>query len=305
MEGINLKGEMKAGDSFCLVLPVRHVHEVRSRESRSFAFSGLVAPDEFPCGFQVGFRRRAGRIVFKDGVAEAGRFPEPDGAGNDRLVQHLGQVLFHLVNDLAGKVGAAVVHGHQHPFMPDAGIGSAGADLRRHVQDFGQSFQPEPFALQGSQHFVAGGQGGGHQDSQGGRRIHDAVIIGIRLPQGSERFPEPGQVVAGAGQFYFHAGQVHGGGNDVQPFSAGRQDALFRSKLAEQGRVQAGHVFSVNAHAAGGIGLRIQVNDQDFLLQLGQGGGQVDGRGGFSHSPLLVGDGDDFHSGKGCGEKVA
>ena len=69
MEGINLKGEMKAGDSFCLVLPVRHVHEVRSRESRSFAFSGFVASDEFPCGFQVGFRRRSGRIVFKDGVA--------------------------------------------------------------------------------------------------------------------------------------------------------------------------------------------------------------------------------------------
>jgi len=121
-----------------------------------------MAFDEFPGCFQVGVRRSSGRIVFKNGVAETGGLPQPDGAGDDRFVQHLGQMPFHLVDDLAGKIGAAVIHGHQYSFMPNAGIDAAGADLRRHVQNLGQSFQTEPFALEGSQHFVAGGQGGGH-----------------------------------------------------------------------------------------------------------------------------------------------
>ena len=55
-----------------------------------------------------------------------------------------------------------------------------------------------------------------------------------------------------------------------------------------------------DAQAAGSVGLRVQVNDEDFLFQLGQGGGQVDSRGGFSHSSFLVGDGDDFHEENGA-----
>lgn len=42
--------------------------------------------------------------------------------GDDRFVQHLGQMPFHLVDDLAGKIGAAVIHGHQYSFMPNAGL---------------------------------------------------------------------------------------------------------------------------------------------------------------------------------------
>ena len=238
--------------------------------------------------------------MFENGVAEAGRFAKPDGTGDDRLVQHFGEVLPHLLDHLPGKVGAAVVHGHQDAFMPDVGIGSAGANLRGHVQNLGKAFQPEPFALEGGEHFVAGGQGGSHQHAQGGGRVHDAVIVGTGFAQRGERLPEPGQMVAGPRQLYLHAGQVHGGGNNVQPFSAGRPDALFRRNLVEQGGVQAGRLPGVDAQAAGGVGLRVQVNNENFLFQLGQGGGQVDSRGGLSHSPFLVGDGDDFHEENGA-----
>lgn len=134
-----------------------------SAPGRLGRYSGLVALDEFPRRLQVGLRRRAGGVVFENGVAEAGRFAKPDGTGDDRLVQHFGEVLPHLLDHLPGKVGAAVVHGHQDAFMPDVGIGSAGANLRGHVQNLGKAFQPEPFALEGGEHFVAGGQGGSHQ----------------------------------------------------------------------------------------------------------------------------------------------
>jgi hypothetical protein len=49
---------------------------------------------------------------------------------------------------------------------------------------------------------------------------------------------------------------------------------------------------------AGGVALGVKVGKQDADAQLGESGGEIDGRGGFSHAAFLVGNGDDFHSGR-------
>ena len=39
--------------------------------------------------------------------------------------------------------------------------------------------------------------------------------------------------------------------------------------------------------------------NRTLLPRSAEGGGEVEGGGGFTHAALLVGDGDDFHSGQG------
>src|SRR5665647_3254356 len=46
----------------------------------------------------------------------------------------------------------------------------------------------------------------------------------------------------------------------------------------------------VDARAHGGVALRVQVDHQHALADLGQPGGEVDGGGGLAHPALLVGD---------------
>jgi len=46
-------------------------------------------------------------------------------------------------------------------------------------------------------------------------------------------------------------------------------------------------------------GLRIQVEQQDASAAVGQGGGEIDGGGGFAAATLVIGDRDDAHGARG------
>jgi hypothetical protein len=54
------------------------------------------------------------------------------------------------------------------------------------------------------------------------------------------------------------------------------------------------HGLLVDAQAARGITLGIHVDEQRFLAKVGKAGGQVDRGSGFTHSSLLIGDGNDL-----------
>lgn len=164
LNGRNKPGRQNEGGSFlrcpfCLSLPQRFA---AFREACFSKCSGFMAFDEFPGCFQVGVRRSSGRIVFKNGVAETGGLPQPDGAGDDRLYSIWGRCRSTWSMTWRERLVRPSYMVISTPSCRNAGIGAAGADLRRHVQNLGQPFQTEPFALEGSQHFVAGGQGGGH-----------------------------------------------------------------------------------------------------------------------------------------------
>ena len=49
--------------------------------------------------------------------------------------------------------------------------------------------------------------------------------------------------------------------------------------------------LTFEADAAGEVGLRIEVDEQDALLGHREGGGEVDGGGGFADAAFLIGDG--------------
>ncbi|MEK7745830.1 MAG: hypothetical protein AAB576_04130, partial [Elusimicrobiota bacterium] len=50
----------------------------------------------------------------------------------------------------------------------------------------------------------------------------------------------------------------------------------------------------VEAQGGGCVSLRVHIDEQSLVSQLGEGGGQINCCGGFSDPPLLVGDGDDL-----------
>ena len=68
---------------------------------------------------------------------------------------------------------------------------------------------------------------------------------------------------------------------------------LDRGALAAEWTVEAFARLFLDSKRAGGIGLRIQIDQQraDFLF--GQGGGEIDGSGGFADAAFLIGDGED------------
>ena len=49
----------------------------------------------------------------------------------------------------------------------------------------------------------------------------------------------------------------------------------------------------LHANRAGGVGLRVEIDEQGVDFFLGQGSGEIDGRGGFADAALLVGNGED------------
>lgn len=70
--------------------------------------------------------------------------------------------------------------------------------------------------------------------------------------------------------------------------------------MAEQQVVDADAVGSLlEAEATGGIRLGIAVDQEDWEAVEGEGGGQVDGGGGFAHPAFLVDDGQDSAWGSG------
>src|SRR5580704_5415369 len=66
-----------------------------------------------------------------------------------------------------------------------------------------------------------------------------------------------------------------------------------RGAVAVQRAVEAFALLFLDAECAGGIGLRVEVNEQGMDFFLRQRGGEIDRGGGFADATLLVGDGKD------------
>ena len=64
------------------------------------------------------------------------------------------------------------------------------------------------------------------------------------------------------------------GGNQIQVFDPGALDHVFRCHVAQHALVEAAvHMVGVHAYPGSGVGLGVGINQKDFLVQGGQGGG--------------------------------
>jgi hypothetical protein len=88
------------------------------------------------------------------------------------------------------------------------------------------------------------------------------------------------------------------GGDDGEIRDAGGGDEFGGGTFADHGLVKRLPLEVAKAEGAGGVSLGVDVGEKDAGAAFGQCGGEIDGGGGFTHSALLVGDGDDFHRGR-------
>ena len=163
-----------------------------------------------------------------------------------------------------------------------------------------QAFQAEIFALQGDDQLVGGGEGGGHEHAERWRAIDEQVVEPVTcggFPKVMNNTAQANEVVVGTGEFDFDAGQIHVRGDNVEVFVAGGFDQVIDGRRFEKTLIDAVVFAGGQVERTGGIGLRVEVEDQHALAEFGETGTEVDRGGGFSDSALLVGDGDNSHFG--------
>ena len=170
------------------------------------------------------------------------------------------------------------------------------------VDQVGQAFEREVFALHGYDDAVRAAQAVECEHGQGGRAVdeHKVILVGHGLNGQAQAFfaaLDLDQLDLGAGQFAVGAQHVVAA-TGVHQFLAGD------TRFGDGGGLQQ-HVINrelqlalVYARAHGGVALWVQVNHQDALAELRQTGREVDRGGGLAHSALLVGNAKYF--GHGC-----
>ena len=166
--------------------------------------------------------------------------------------------------------------------------------LRHDPVEHGNAFQGVILALQGHEHSVGRHKGVERQDAQRGRAVHENHVEPLRFEDGLQGLGHALQVVFRSRQLDVRAAQVNLTRNYRQPLKGGVLNLLQQAALAQQREVgaRAGRLLQTNA--TGGIGLRIEVEEQHAPADSGDAGGQVDRGGRLTHAALLVGDGDDF-----------
>jgi hypothetical protein len=110
-----------------------------------------------------------------------------------------------------------------------------------------------------------------------------------------EELEEPMGTAVGHGQLDLGAGQGGRGRDQAKAGGLYRADELLGGGALQQAVVDAAAVaVGGGPHAAGGVGLRVEVDQEGGVAAVGQAGRQVDGRGGLADAAFLIDDGDDL-----------
>jgi hypothetical protein len=254
-----------------------------------------VAIHEFEGQVAVGFGAAGAGVVECDGFAVAGGFGEAHVAGDGGLEELVVEEVLEVVADLLGEVGAVVEHGEEDAFDGELGV-EAGGDAVEGGHELGDAFEGEVLGLHGDEEGVGGDEGvEGEEVERGGAVEEDEGIFGT---DGFEAFAETVLAALGGDEFDVGADHVLGAGDQGEVWDVGGEDDFAGGGVAEEEIVdgEAGFVAG-EAEAAGGVGLGIDVEQEDGDAFEGYGGGEVDGCGGFADSTLLVDDGDDLTAG--------
>ena len=155
------------------------------------------------------------------------------------------------------------------------------------VDQVGQAFEREVFALHGHNHTVGRAQAVEGEHAQGRRAVNEhEVVVGVHGGQGLFEAALTAlhlhQLDLGASEF------AVGAQHPVAAF-VGQGRRLGNGGFTKQHVVDRQcHAAFVDARAHGGVALRVQIDQQHALTDLGQTRREVDRGGGFAHPALLV-----------------
>ncbi len=127
--------------------------------------------------------------------------------------------------------------------------------------------------------------------SAGGRINHHIVVI---LQQWSERVFELERRVELAGELLLDLRQGElGRGHEKHGIFCRFDDGGYLGTMIAEHVKHGGLYVSGIKESDGGVGLRVEIDQQRLFLSLSDGGGEIDGSGGLTHAALLVGNSQD------------
>lgn len=189
------------------------------------------------------------------------------------MINHIGEDGSHVIDHLLGEVHAGVEHGHDDALNGEVGVGTAFADLGDDLNDFGEAFESEIFALDGDEQFVRRGEGSGHEHSERRGAVENGVVEMAAGFKRGEDIADAGEVITGLGEFDFAACQFLVGTNDGEIGDAGAADDVSNGILSNEAGVEAAAILLRDAETAGGVGLGIEIDQENPGAFSGKAGG--------------------------------
>ena len=202
------------------------------------------------------------------------------------------EVLAHLGDDLVGQLGPGVVH-HQDDR----------ADLERRVevlldqldvaQQLAQALEGVVLALDRDQHLVGRGQRVHGEQAERRRAVDEDVVVVVAHRRRGPCCSRSSRLNAGTSSISAPARSRLAGATKRLRTAVASMQSSMRHVVQEDVVHRGLEVADVDAQAGAGVALRIEVDDQDPVAEVGQAGAEVDRGGGLADAALLVGDGDD------------
>ena len=226
----------------------------------------------------------------------AGSFGQPNRPRDDGLHDLLSKMFAEILADLLAESGAGVVHGQKNAEDGEGGIEAALLDSFDQVENFSDSFEGEIFALHGDEDLFGRDEGTGHQESDTGRAVENHEVKGRVMAEGVERFPDTEKWVGETCKLDFRAGEVEFRSQDLEVGLPGGLEHVDGAGLAQKNRIKTFAGDEFQSKSAGGVGLGVEIDQENPATCFGCTGSKVDGCGGLPHASFLVYDGNNAHT---------
>jgi len=227
------------------------------------------------------------KIVKDDWFSEAGSLGQAHIARNYALKDLGAKKPAKIGGYLAGESGALIEHGEKNSFDFEARIESA-ANAHEGVEEFGDAFESELFALDGNHDGVGGDEGVEGKEVESGRAIeNDEFVAIVDLAEEGLKLVF---AIFGENELDGSASEVFVGGDDIQAVDLGLLDDFLEGFVENEAVVEsaAGRVLG-KTDGGGGVGLGVAIDEEGGLIGSGEASGKIDGGRGFADSAFLIG----------------
>ncbi len=198
-----------------------------------------------------------------------------------------------LLGDLEREAIPAVVHGEHDGEDLEAGVEPRLDGLDR-GEEVGEPLEREVLRLDGDDDAVRCREG---VDGEEPERRWAVDENGVVAGEAGERCPQPELPRQDRNELYLRTRHLERRGQEIEAADGCRDDGLSDRLLPQQDAVDGPVPVLPHSEAAGGVRLRVEVDDEHAGPSGGQGGAQADRGGGLAHPALLVADGDGGHRG--------
>ena len=202
-----------------------------------------------------------------------GGFSETDGSGDDGAEDLFSEVGAEILTDLLAEAGAGVVHGEDNSEDGEAGVEFSLLNPFDQIENLAHSFQGKVLALDGDENLVGGDKGAGHEETNAGGAIEDDEIESGLVAEGCEGVADTEKGVLDSGEFHFCSRQIHLGGEDLEVLLAGRLEHVDGTGIPDEDGVETFTRDDFEPKAAGGVGLGVEIDEEDAPTGLGRAGG--------------------------------